>query len=345
MSPGGSSMDCTYLQFHDSDPTNYGYHNATANSWGGNPVYNPDDKLWHVFTAMFSDGCPVDSWKTNSFVFHATSPNPMGPWTGSDVAINIFAHNPQALLHPDGTWLLYFIGGWHMPFDSRQNCSAEGTPTYPPQPEGPGMNRTDDGCGPPPYNGGCGIRFAHSRSPYGPWTLQDIEVSNLDPEIVVDCAKTNPAPMLMKNGSIAMAYNGGYCKKVETIAVMMAESWQTPFKILTQKSIAPDLSAEDPTLWETERGFHILGHKLGMTRSMYAASTDLYNWNVSYAHDQTTSEAYSKVFAFSNGTEVTTDRTERPIMLMNTTTGKPWMLTSAVQVGGSMWGWYRTVKN
>eukprot|EP00755_Sulcionema_specki_P009995 Sspe_Gene.45205::Locus_22340_Transcript_1_1_Confidence_1.000_Length_1562::g.45205::m.45205 len=333
--PEGGNIGCSYLKFEDSNPDAFGYLNSTADTWGGNPVYNPDDGRWHVFTAMFSNGCSVNSWKTNSFIFHAHGPTATGPWTGSDVSVNIFAHNPQTLRLPDGTWLMYFIGGWHYPLSTRQNCTAG--PVYPPESSDAGLGPTADGCGPAPNNSGCGIRYAVARSPYGPWDLHNMQYTNYNHSSLVDCAKTNPAPLLLRNGSIALAFNGGYCHhSVETIAVMIADSWDAPFTIF-HAPIAMDSASEDPTLWETDRGFHILGHGLGKTHSIYACSKDLRTWR------QSNQPAYSYTFTFSNGTSVTANRMERPIMLANTS--GPWMLTNSVRVAERTWGLYRYLES
>eukprot|EP01060_Flectonema_neradi_P024081 TRINITY_DN3260_c1_g1_i1.p1 TRINITY_DN3260_c1_g1~~TRINITY_DN3260_c1_g1_i1.p1 ORF type:complete len:396 (+),score=44.20 TRINITY_DN3260_c1_g1_i1:60-1190(+) len=323
---------CSITSFKPVNEGNEGYRNTTSESWGISPVFNPNDGLWHIFTAQFSGGCPVNSWITNSYVFHAHGPTPLGPWTGSDVAINIFAHNPQVVLHPDGTWILFFIGGWHYPVSMRQNCTT--SEIYPEAASGPGMPGTADGCGPKPANVGCGVRMATSNSPYGPWDIKDIQVANYNQSMPADCMKTNPSPMLLKNGSLVLAFNGGFCHGGdETIAVMMAKSYKDPF-VINHTPLKPGAFCEDPTIFETERGYHVLGHYLADNRnSVYFFSEDLITWYESPL------APYPKSILYSNGTRVPVQRMERPIVVMKQEA--PFLMTSAVQVNGRNWGLIR----
>eukprot|EP01060_Flectonema_neradi_P000516 TRINITY_DN10325_c0_g1_i1.p1 TRINITY_DN10325_c0_g1~~TRINITY_DN10325_c0_g1_i1.p1 ORF type:complete len:382 (+),score=78.58 TRINITY_DN10325_c0_g1_i1:116-1261(+) len=324
---------CSIMKFKPVEDGKEGYRNTTSESWGVSPVFNPEDNLWHIFTAQFSGGCPVNSWKTNSYIFHAHGPTPHGPWTGSDVSVNIFAHNPQTILHPDGTWIMFFIGGWHYPVSTRVNCST--SEVYPPEAPDAGMPPTGDGCGPmPKYNAGCGIRMATSKSPNGPWDIINLKVSNYNGSLPVDCMKTNPAPMLLKNGSLVLSFNGGYCHGGdETIAVMIADSYKDPFRI-NHAPLKKGSFCEDPTIYETARGFHVLGHYLsGGQNSVYFFSEDLITWYESPV------EPYPKFVLYSNGSNVPVHRMERPIVVMNGSV--PLIMTSAVQVNNRNWGLIR----
>eukprot|EP01064_Diplonema_japonicum_P023344 TRINITY_DN33777_c0_g1_i1.p1 TRINITY_DN33777_c0_g1~~TRINITY_DN33777_c0_g1_i1.p1 ORF type:complete len:395 (+),score=22.96 TRINITY_DN33777_c0_g1_i1:40-1224(+) len=345
--PAGG-LPCSYLQLDNVSPNQPGYKNESANTWGGRPVYWEKDQQWHVFTAMFSEGCSVDSWKTNSFIFHATGPSPTGPWTGSDVSIPIFAHNPQALLHPDGTWIIYFIGGWHISEADHKNCSRSPV-AWPSQTNGPGMGPTQDGCG-PGENTGCGIRYATSPSPYGPWTLHDLFVTNGNQSALFNCTKTNPAPTILANGTVLLAFNGGYChSRTENLGIMSAPHYTAPFTILTLDPIAStDVCAgntfgEDPTLWQSKRGFHLLGHAMCNpgVNSLYAFSRDAVSWTFSRGPSGHPLSSYTGTVHWTNGSQMSVSRMERPIIVLSPHTNTPFMLTNAIEVKGRTWGVYR----
>jgi hypothetical protein len=81
-----------------------------------------------------------------------------------------WAHNPQISVAPDGTWLLYFVGGWYTKQENWANCSSPFPDNRPAAGIGPGLGPTKDGCGPKgssANNPGCGIRLATASKPSG----------------------------------------------------------------------------------------------------------------------------------------------------------------------------------
>jgi hypothetical protein len=190
------------------------------------------------------------------------------------------------VLHPDGTWLLYFVGGWHYPAKTWANCSStggavpvppsqwawDGSTPWPPAPPGPGLGNTTDGCG-PTENAGCGIRLAHSRSPFGPWVLQDVVFSDegahpANTSHGLDCSRSDPAPYVLPNGTVLLAFGSGDCHGgMETIGVARTEDWRhKPFALVTGNPISelpcPCNFAEDANLWFDGKGWHIIAHGL-----------------------------------------------------------------------------------
>jgi hypothetical protein len=103
-------------------PQSQAFHNASLSSWGGNAVKDSAG-VYHLFSAAMTLGCNLGAWTSNSEVIHATSSSPLGPFQFSDVALPPWHHNPQALLHPDGTWLIYTIGTAGVP--KQHNCRKE----------------------------------------------------------------------------------------------------------------------------------------------------------------------------------------------------------------------------
>ena len=96
-------------------PSLQAYHNVTLSSWGGNALKAKDGKYHGYFAAMRnppgSKGiCNLGAWTSNSEVIHAVSDSAAGPFKMKDVALPPWHHNPQIMLHPDGTFLLFTIG-------------------------------------------------------------------------------------------------------------------------------------------------------------------------------------------------------------------------------------------
>ena len=123
--------ECSHLDFAVTEVASPGYHNETWNTWGGRPVYWKEDKKWHLFVTELAGQCNVDAWINNSFITHSTSDSPGGPWSAVDVTVPVFSSNAQAVLHPDGTWLVYYIGGQTLPADDWVQC-GEKTINWPP---------------------------------------------------------------------------------------------------------------------------------------------------------------------------------------------------------------------
>jgi hypothetical protein len=223
-----------------------GISNATGGgyaTWGASPIRGPDGK-WSVFHAQMSHHCGIfQAWMTNSFIGRSVSRSGdvAGPYELEQVAVPEFSHNPQIRKLPDGSYALFFIGGWAeepcrcgYPDDGTkcpaQNNSAPNITSLPCSPfnwskadcpaDMPGPSK--DLCGPnaispgspvvtrPMLNTGCGLATATAKSLDGPW--QDIQ-----PLIITDkwssdnvySGHTNPSPVFLANGSVIMAFNAG----------------------------------------------------------------------------------------------------------------------------------------
>merc|ERR1719378_1776113 len=106
--------------------------------------------------------------------------------------------------------------------------------------------------------------------------------------------------------------------------------------MLTQIPVAPDHwfclagTGEDPFLYKTKRGWHIIFHGMcptGIFQAHYAFSTleqDARNWTLSPR------QTYSYETRFTNGTNITFARMERPQLAFNYSTGQPAYLINGV---------------
>lgn len=86
-----------------------------------------------------------------------------------------------------------------------------------------------------------------------------------------------------------ISFNAGFChNKLETIGIAGARHWSGPYKLLSKKAILrnPDGSphgCEDPHLWKSNRGWHILVHNQQgpQSNSAYGYSLDATDWTLS----------------------------------------------------------------
>ena len=185
------NSNCTLMAFDALERNAMpGYYNLTESSWGGLPIEDGSGgyKLVH---AQMAHGCGLETWTTNSIVALSSSVSGKveGPYQFERELLPPFAHNPTVRRAPDGTYLVYFIGGWKT---QAQNCThAQGEArraeqgggsssatcdghTWP-KSCGPAMpGPSNDTCGPAdaPYSGnaGCGIALASAPSLDGPWS-------------------------------------------------------------------------------------------------------------------------------------------------------------------------------
>ena len=87
---------------------------------------------------------------------------------------------------------------------------------------------------------------------------------------------------------------------------------------------------EDPSVWEDERGFHMLSHGHFDENGYYAFSTHPEGpWH--FRHRPT----YTNVLALSNGSIVTMKQRERPQIFFNESTKRPALLFTGVAPPGS----------
>ena len=115
---------CDVLQILPSPVGGAAIYGVAPNvtSWGGNVVRWSDGK-YHLFVAEMAEGCGMVEWHSNSFVAHAVSDTVDGPYAKADVAVQSWAHNPQALYF-GGELFVFHIG----PGDGaaqRVNCSQQ----------------------------------------------------------------------------------------------------------------------------------------------------------------------------------------------------------------------------
>ena len=145
--------------------------NAVANSTWGMTVLGPDsDGTYHGYMTEIANACPLGDYGEASQVVHMTAAYPLGPWTRKAVALPGFAHNPQAVMAPNGSILLFHIGQ-QLPPGCLLDCR---TPPLLPRPAT---------C--PKMSHAASVAVADGFD--GPWTRHSY---------ILGASPTNPAPFL-----------------------------------------------------------------------------------------------------------------------------------------------------
>jgi hypothetical protein len=85
-------------------------NNAT---WGASPLKGADGK-WRVAHVQLHSHCGIfQAWMSNSFVALSVSSGGVGgPYKYERELIGSFSHNPQIRELSDGTFAVFYIGGW-----------------------------------------------------------------------------------------------------------------------------------------------------------------------------------------------------------------------------------------
>jgi hypothetical protein len=104
------------LQPIDFASTSGGYKHASTSTWGGNIFKNASTAEYHMWIAEMApdDGggsCGLTTWGRNSQITHVSAPSLLGPYVRREVAVPLWSHNPIVRQAPDGTLVLWHIGG------------------------------------------------------------------------------------------------------------------------------------------------------------------------------------------------------------------------------------------
>lgn len=322
-----------------------GVYNSTETTWGGYPIQDDSGK-WHIFHAQMLNSCPLNSWKKNSIVARSVADKVNGPYTFVEEVYPSFSHNPTIRKTKNGTYVIYFIGGWKTEAQKcnkkqvllsstiQNNVTSASTCDALHWPKECGSNMpgpSGDTCGAEPLNAGCGIATLHSNSLEGPWSYSPVNITNQWLSDIVYCAHTNPAPVFLPNGTVIVAFNAGYCSnKIETIGIATAPHWSGPYNLLSLVPILGDPTkphrCEDPFLWKSERGWHLLTHNQQGPQgvSSYAFSEDAIHWTLS------SNTPYNCVIQYSDGTNATVSGCGNRPQIVFDKLGKPlWLINGA----------------
>lgn len=282
--------------------------------WGSS-VIQGDDGKYHMYVSRFPKSLPFHpGWMVASEIVHAISPIPEGPYKFSDVALPArgaqywdgrSTHNPRIFKYNHKYYLIY-MGSTH-PFEE---------PSY------EELTLDSKWCIVGRANKRVGLAVADS--PYGPWKRLDEPILKTEPNTFYSYLTSNPSPVVRKDGSVLMIFkgrahteNGRYSNMA--LGIASAPSIEGPYTVQNDKKpifqVEGQGEAEDPFLWEDERGFHIIfkdhvakftGEKGG---GVMAHFQDGINWIV-----DEDAKAYSRTVEWEDGDIEMQGQLERPFL-------------------------------
>lgn len=282
--------------------------------WGSSVIQGNDGK-YHMYVSRFPKSLPFHpGWMVASEIVHAISSTPEGPYKFSDVALSArgaqywdgrSTHNPRIFKYNHKYYLIY-MGSTH-PFEE---------PSY------EELTLDSKWCIVGRANKRIGLAVADS--PYGPWKRLDEPILKTEPNTFYSYLTSNPSPVIRKDGSVLMIFkgrahteNGRYSDMA--LGIASAPSIEGPYTVQNDKQpifqVKGQGEAEDPFLWEDERGFHIIfkdhvakftGEKGG---GVMAHSLDGVNWIV-----DDDAKAYSRTVEWEDGKIEMQGQLERPFL-------------------------------
>ena len=321
-----------------------------ASSWGST-IVRDDAGVFHMFVEAV---CRTFTWMhiAGSVVVHATASAVGGPYSFADVALPQQSMTPHIVRDTDGAWLLLH----------QRNASVRGDPQCSGDYSEEGLaaaveaaraRRRGRGSGSaaeaswatPPnaseFDGPPSIARATSLN--GPWVPLDL---NVTPPAGRAIDNPNPSLLPLPGGAgYLLAFVSRPANRSEpyneAVSFAFAADWRSGrFEPIVGNN-APDLSVidcEDPFLWRSFRGLHVVCHRRATTGPNpwnytdcggYGVSVDGKAWTWSPTPIYTTAIAWAGGGA--NGAVVQFARRERPEFLLSAD-GRPEYLTAGVEL-------------
>mmetsp|Transcript_25120 Transcript_25120/g.65524 ORF Transcript_25120/g.65524 Transcript_25120/m.65524 type:complete len:394 (+) Transcript_25120:2-1183(+) len=340
---GYRGITCAELDLVPAPPTAGLRQRGNHSNWCGTILQDEvDPTKWHMYNSDFA-GCGLGIWITGSRVIHTTAKgSPLGPYTPTgEVAVAGEAHNPQATRAPDGTYLL--MDSYNGP---DAGCATKiDYATCKPVGCSSGFHGGNCSCPPKmPHHGQDGgpanFTYHISKSAAGPWSPITVQME-------YPCWGLNltPTPAFHPNGTMYIAF---HCDDaMGDVVLVSAPTFRGPFKAVPTRvrceskrptgfGVTPH--PEDPFLWIASNGgaisFHLVLHD--NPRGVHWFSPDGITWHLHQKQDEHGTPIpphfYDEHIAYTDGTNVTVGRRERPWMLFNAD-GSPRALVTSIMGG------------
>ena len=288
--------------------------------WGGS-VTQGDDGRFYMFASRWPKSVTMRNWVVNSEVVLASADKAEGPYKFEQVVLpprgpefwdGMMTHNPSIQRH-NGKYILFYIGttyDFEMPEEKVSRDIYEKV-----------------------WNGKR-IGVAVADSPFGPWTRMDEPIMQPRPGKWDGAIISNPAPVVHEDGSVLLIYKSApvpYPERNENRAlnfgVAVAPHYLGPYTRMNDGQKieiegAEDVHVEDPYVWRADGLYHMAAKVMsdGLIdedgAGFYAFSEDGVHWSV-----PDDPKAYSRTVKFSDGTERTQRKLERPQVLVQN--GRP----------------------
>lgn len=344
--PGWTGDRCNQLNLKPPDRLKpHGYYNGSMPTWGGDIIY--EDGRYHAFiTAKAFTTPPLDesdNYICNTAIAHLEGPTPAGPFTFAEFALPVYHHEAHAIVAPDGTVLIFMIkyDGGELPDLLSEECLRNG------------YNKSHEV-----------IAVAWSSSVYGPWKEKVLLNPWPGPEDKKSwlCQTNCPSVTFAPNGTAIMAFRSIQCDRDipyvnntrEKIAIATAPHWSGPYTIHSKEPVfgwrVPDdwpsslvtpgqiMTNEDPFIWRTARGYHMLVHcqlqPYSKTRGAYGYSQDGLSWTLlpdySWETNMTWSDGAISYFKRRQAPGLYLDNDSYPLYLLTP--------VDELSVNGTLWG-------
>jgi len=355
---GWKGESCNSLNLKPATPSAFGLRTIKTPTWGGSAVpfrAKGEKRKWHLIVGSRAASEADDSkedYPCDSQIVRAvsTGDDPMGPYTIEEVLFNRSSWEPGLTIGPGGELVMLFFGNMSNPPPVGSPDCVIGNGVY---------NVTTTTT----Y-----ITVSHSGSPKGPWTEPQFATGmenslergreRRDP-FVWSCASGNPSPAFHPNGTLYAAMRQNPCWKGfqtrEHIGLWRADDgWDGTWTLVTSSPLfgwgggsernCSDRNAcpshEDPHLWIDDRGFHLLTHdqsnpKIHSTRGGYGWSDDGLRWTLETPTVGNTS-AWDMELFFSNGTQASLARRQRPSFIRDARSGAPTHLITGADFSSHM---------
>ena len=319
--PGFAGSNCQYLDLLPaSDPNIEGFDDPNYPAWGGNAIYANGE--YHFIVSYMVNKCYITSYGTNSAILRAAGNFPWGPFTFKEEILPPFHHGARVLRDVNKNYLVFGDGKDMPPFTVQTNCQGQGRRVLT-QNEADARFKSESRARRrfprskyKRYSKGQSNLYPIGSSPNdehfvasaitmsaGTWNQDQRLLKDFQTNIKIwdswDCNKTNLSPVILPNGTVVMAYRsksclthqqqgcGNFCQH---IAVAVSENGVNGPYTLPPKSIPILDGNEDPFLWYSSKGWHMLLHGKNIcgdyqaardTCGAYAYSSDLINWYLS----------------------------------------------------------------
>ena len=333
---GWGGIGCASLLLAPAPP-NAGLRQNISSNWCGTILEGPNAGTWTMLSSDMSN-CTLNVWLSGSQVIVATGASPMGPFTPTGaLAVHSEAHNPQAVLAPDGTYLLFdSYGGPDGGCPSTANISTcKGGPMCPPKM--------------PKAGGVASWVFHKADTPVGPW-------SPVHTTVDFPCYSENltPSPAFLPDGSLLLVFHCDTAgnRSMGDLVLVRSPDWRTqPFARLGDvawhvcgngpaNSTCVEPHPEDPFLFtrtsprDGSLSLHIILHNT--PRGIHLFSSD---GGASFTLQQALGAGgvpvapfvYEEVIEQVGSAAFTCQRRERPWLLLGGSHGAPTALVTAVQ--------------
>jgi hypothetical protein len=270
-----------------------------------------------MWVSVIANNADIEYWPVNSYVIHATSTNPQGPYEYVDDAFPVFAHAVDVKRGPGGKWIAFLTAGV---VDGKLGPS-----TY-----GPAIEFNEDGQPTREVNLGASTEatvLVTADSPYGPWSDP---IVILEPRKPLDGIDANFSAVVHQDGSLVGLWRtypkGSQVHWVRATNYLDPKTyeWQeqeTPLFKKPYDGYTPE-GLEDMFVWHDHRGeiYHALLHDMVIPEGQqfsdalgHAYSTDGKNWV--YTGEVHTGEDTSTVVRYTDGTTTRSSRA-RPHLLI-----------------------------